>query len=107
MNRQTGKNISLSAHIMQSLGDILTTPVGSRVMRRDYGNRGIELIDAPVNGATIMQLVSRSISAIVKHEPRIEIIKIAPLLMENGVLLLIVAKIKQNNQIFTGVINPK
>ncbi|HGJ5879100.1 MAG TPA: baseplate assembly protein, partial [Arsenophonus nasoniae] len=38
MNRQTGRFISENAHIAQSVQDILLTPVGSRVMRRDYGS---------------------------------------------------------------------
>lgn len=34
MNRSTGAALATSAHISQSIGDILTTPIGSRVMRR-------------------------------------------------------------------------
>ncbi|EDA1042628.1 baseplate assembly protein, partial [Salmonella enterica subsp. enterica] len=35
MNRNTGLAISDSEHIGQSMRDILLTPVGSRVMRRE------------------------------------------------------------------------
>jgi len=38
MNRFTGQSISESQHISQSIQDILTTPLGSRVMRRNYGS---------------------------------------------------------------------
>ncbi|EDJ4804012.1 baseplate assembly protein, partial [Salmonella enterica] len=38
MNRNTGLAISDSEHIGQSMRDILLTPVGSRVMRREYGS---------------------------------------------------------------------
>ncbi|MDI5405236.1 thiamine pyrophosphate-binding protein, partial [Salmonella enterica subsp. enterica serovar Lubbock] len=38
MNRNTGLAISDSEHISQSMRDILLTPVGSRVMRREYGS---------------------------------------------------------------------
>ncbi|MGL5293614.1 MAG: GPW/gp25 family protein, partial [Aeromonas sp.] len=38
MNATTGRTISSTDHIIQSVRDILITPVGSRVMRRDYGS---------------------------------------------------------------------
>jgi phage baseplate assembly protein W len=38
MNSQTGLSISEVEHIRQSVRDILVTPVGSRVMRREYGS---------------------------------------------------------------------
>ena len=38
MNSQTGLSISEVEHIRQSVRDILVTPIGSRVMRREYGS---------------------------------------------------------------------
>ena len=38
MNRRDGLTVTDLEHISQSIGDILRTPVGSRVMRRDYGS---------------------------------------------------------------------
>ena len=38
MNRSDGLTVTDLEHISQSIGDILRTPVGSRVMRRDYGS---------------------------------------------------------------------
>jgi phage baseplate assembly protein W len=38
MNRNTGRKLSGVDHLRQSIVDILTTPIGSRVMRRDYGS---------------------------------------------------------------------
>lgn len=43
MNSETGKTISGIEHLKQSIVDILTTPVGTRVMRRDYGSISIYL----------------------------------------------------------------
>jgi len=45
MNSQTGLSISEADHIRQSVRDILVTPVGSRVMRREYGSLLSALID--------------------------------------------------------------
>ena len=44
MDRETGKSLSGIEHLRQSIRDILTTPIGSRVMRRDYGSRLFELL---------------------------------------------------------------
>jgi phage baseplate assembly protein W len=47
MNRQTGLSLSEAEHIRQSVRDILVTPIGSRVMRRDYGSLLAAMIDRP------------------------------------------------------------
>ncbi|MGD7246543.1 GPW/gp25 family protein, partial [Ralstonia pseudosolanacearum] len=49
MNSSTGRAIADRPHLAQSIGDILTTPIGSRVMRRDYGSEVPDLIDQPLN----------------------------------------------------------
>lgn len=72
MNRDTGRRIlDESDHIRQSIGDILTTPVGSRLMRREYGSLIPELIDHPGNAANRLRLMSASIMAILRWEPRV------------------------------------
>jgi phage baseplate assembly protein W len=48
MNRETGKAMEGRLHLMQSLGDIFTTPIGTRVMRRWYGIDQ-EFIDRPTS----------------------------------------------------------
>ncbi|MBJ3641459.1 baseplate assembly protein, partial [Salmonella enterica subsp. enterica serovar Weltevreden] len=39
MNASSGHAITDNEHIAQSIGDILLTPIGSRVMRRAYGSQ--------------------------------------------------------------------
>lgn len=73
LNATTGRAIGDLAHIWQSVRDILTTPIGSRVMRRDYGSLIPELIDQPMNPATRLRLMSASVSALVRWEPRLRI----------------------------------
>ncbi len=46
MNRSDGLTVTDLEHISQSIGDILRTPVGSRVMRRDYGSLLASMIDS-------------------------------------------------------------
>ncbi len=54
--RDTGGSVEDLAHIQQSVSDILRTPVGSRVMRRDYGSLLSELTDRPQNAALRLQI---------------------------------------------------
>lgn len=57
-------------HLAQSINDILATPLGSRVMRRDYGSDLPRLIDAPINGETLVDLFAATAEAIDRWEPR-------------------------------------
>lgn len=71
MNRNTGQSLSGIDHLRQSIIDILTTPVGSRVMRRDYGSRLYELVDAPMNRATLVDIYAATAEALLQWEPRL------------------------------------
>lgn len=71
MHASTGRQLpSDVAHIQQSIADIITTPVGTRVMRRDYGSVLPELIDQPLNEKTILRLYAATAIAIMRWEPR-------------------------------------
>lgn len=69
----TGKRIEGIAHLRQSISDILTTPVGSRVMRRDYGSRLFELTDSPSNSETVAEIYAATAEAIARWEPRFDL----------------------------------
>lgn len=60
-------------HIHQSVRDILTTPAGSRIMRREYGSLLPDLIDQPGTPANRMRLMSATVMAIIQWEPRLAI----------------------------------
>ncbi|EKS9204170.1 GPW/gp25 family protein [Enterobacter cloacae] len=77
MNSQTGLSISEAEHIRQSVRDILVTPVGSRVMRREYGSLLAAMIDRPQSPALRLQIMAACYSAIQKWEPRISLTAIA------------------------------
>ncbi|WP_163833288.1 GPW/gp25 family protein [Spartinivicinus ruber] len=70
IDRVTGKRLKGHAHLKQSIQDILTTPIGSRIMRRDYGSRLFELIDAPINPETITDIYAATAEALDRWEPR-------------------------------------
>lgn len=73
MNAQTGRELTGLEHLKQSIADILNTPIGSRVMRRDYGSRLFELIDAPINRSTVVDIVAETAEALMKWEDRLTV----------------------------------
>lgn len=77
MNATTGRALDGVDHIRQSIKDILTTRIGSRVMRRDYGSLLPELIDHPATPANLLRLGAASIMAILRWEPRVRITRTA------------------------------
>ncbi len=76
MNAATGAPIAGDAHLVQSIADILTTPIGSRVMRRDYGSLLFELIDGPMNALGKLRLFAATAQALRRWEPRIRLTRV-------------------------------
>ena len=76
MSRKNGRTLSELDHIKQSIEDILTTPLGSRIMRRDYGSIVADLIDQPKSDVLVLKLFSAIYTAITQWEKRISIIQI-------------------------------
>lgn len=74
----TGKALQGVEHLRQSIADILTTPIGSRVMRREYGSQLFSLVDAPLNRSTVMDIIAATADALERWEPRISVTKITP-----------------------------
>lgn len=81
MNRYTGRRITGMEHLKQSIADILTTPLGSRLERRTYGSLLPGLIDAPDNAVTRLRCYAAIASALMKWEPRLRVTRIG---LESG-----------------------
>lgn len=77
MNSATGAQLSGTDHIVQSIRDIITTPVGSRVMLRNYGCKAPELVDRPVNELFDVELKSSIAEALARWEPRFTLRSVA------------------------------
>lgn len=86
----TGKALSGIAHLRQSVSDILRTPLGSRVLRRDYGSRLMALVDAPLNGETMTELVAATAEALDRWEPRLSLERVKVTELEGGKVSLAV-----------------
>jgi hypothetical protein len=72
-----GKSLSGVGHLRQSIVDILTTPIGSRVMRREYGSGLFRLIDAPLNRSGVMDVVAAVADALERWEPRFRLTRVS------------------------------
>lgn len=84
----SGKSLTGINHLKQSINDILTTPIGSRVMRRTYGCRAFHLIDAPMNRSTLLDFYSAIAEALDTWEPRFKLTKIEVNSAEAGKIAL-------------------
>lgn len=73
LSRSTARVLGDEAHLAQSVNDILSTPKGSRVLRRDYGSRLPDLIDAPLNGETLVDVFAETAGALDQWEPRLRL----------------------------------
>ncbi len=66
----TGRALDGWAHVEQSLADIFTTRLATRVMRRAYGSNVLKLQDAPATEAVMLEIFAAWAEAIYKWEPR-------------------------------------
>lgn len=71
MSQDNGRAITDTDHLRQSVRDILLTPQGSRIARREYGSLLSELIDQPQNPALRLQVMSAVYVALSRWEPRL------------------------------------
>ncbi|AOS18622.1 GPW/gp25 family protein [Xanthomonas oryzae pv. oryzae] len=72
----TGRVIEGEQHLAQSIACILTTPIGTREQRRDFGSLLPELIDQPLNGATRTLLYGATATALMRWEPRLRLTRV-------------------------------
>lgn len=83
-----GKALAGIEHLRQSVRDILSTPIGSRVLRRDYGSQLFRLIDAPLNRSTVMDLYAATADALARWEPRFQLTQVQAAMPSPGVVVL-------------------
>jgi phage baseplate assembly protein W len=76
MNAKTGRATFGLAHLYQSIEKILTTPLGTRIARRDFGSELPELVDAPNNDATRVRLYAAAATALMRWEPRLKLTRV-------------------------------
>ncbi len=90
MNAATGKPLEGEAHLAQSVARILSTPIGSRVGRRDFGSLLPELVDQPANPASRIRIFAATALALKRWEPRIKVTRVALEQPQPGVAIVVV-----------------
>ncbi|MCA0905135.1 GPW/gp25 family protein [Ruegeria marisrubri] len=84
----TGRKLGGIDHLRQSIRDILTTPIGSRVMRREYGSRLFDLIDAPFSSSVKLDIIAATAEAIMTWEPRVLVESVSLSSFESGKIII-------------------
>lgn len=88
MDRRTGKPLSGLAHLRQSIEDILTTPVGSRRMRPEYGSHIRRYVDLPVNDGWKSAVQAEVARALGRWEPRIRLERVKVISVVGGMITM-------------------
>lgn len=77
MDRHTGRPLDGADHLAQSIGDILSTPLGSRLGRRTYGSDLPELFDQPMNDRGRLLVFAATAQALMRQEARLRLSRIS------------------------------
>lgn len=84
MDRRTGLPLSGVAHLRQSIEDILSTPLGSRRMRPEYGSSLRRYVDLPVNGGWKSAVQAEVARALGRWEPRLKLERVRVVAVVGG-----------------------
>lgn len=88
MSANAGTALSGRDHLAQSVCDILSTPIGSRVMRRNYGSNLPDLIDAPMTPDLMVEIYAETAVALDQWEPRFKLSRVGVAEANAGHLVL-------------------
>ena len=103
LDRYAGLPLSGVVHLRQSITDILTTPVGSRVMRPEYGSNLPRMVDLPVNKGWISAVQAEVARALGRWEPRLKLSRVRVLSITDGKVNLTVAGEYQGDDVLLEV----
>ena len=92
------------AHLRQSITDILTTPVGSRVMRPEYGSHLPRMVDLPVNKGWISAVQAEVARALGRWEPRLKLSRVSVTSIIDGKVSLTVAGQYQQDHVLLEIV---
>ncbi|MBH3358783.1 GPW/gp25 family protein [Pseudomonas guariconensis] len=88
MDRRTGQPLAGQEHLRQSIEDILTTPVGSRRMRPEYGSNLRRYVDLPVNDGWKSAVQAEVARALGRWEPRLKLERVQVVAVLGGQISL-------------------
>lgn len=76
INKHNGQNTNPLEHLAQSISDILTTPLYTRLARRTYGSEIPLHIDSVDNPSNRLRLYTVAATALMQWEPRLQLTRI-------------------------------
>lgn len=88
MDRRTGLPLSGLDHLRQSIEVILTTPVGSRRMRPEFGSNLRRYVDLPVNDGWKSAVQAEVARALGRWEPRLRLERVRVVAVVGGQITL-------------------
>lgn len=101
MDRRTGRPLSGIEHVRQSIEDILTTPLGSRRMRPEYGSNLRRYVDLPVTGGWKSAVQAEVAQALLRWEPRLKLERVRVVAVVGGQISFeLVGQYLGNNAVF-------
>jgi hypothetical protein len=91
LDRNAGRYLTGVAHLRQSIIDILTTPLGSRLMRPEYGSNLPRMVDLPVNKGWISAVQAEMARSLRRWEPRLKLRRVTVVSVIDGQVNLTIA----------------
>lgn len=91
MDRRSGQPLAGIAHLRQSIEDILTTPLGSRRMRPEYGSQLRRYVDMPVNEGWKSAVQAEVACALGRWEPRLKLERVKVVAVLDGQVSLLLS----------------
>ena len=100
MHQDTGKILTGVEYLRQSIWRVLSTPLGERIMRPDFGSRLPELVDSPFNPSNRLAMEAATSDALARWEPTFELDEVEIEMYEVGVVLINLKGAFQQQEIF-------
>lgn len=88
MDAATGRPLEGIAHLRQSVRDVLTTRLGTRLGRRTYGSELLALTDRPLTPATLTDIYAATATALRDWEPRFDLASVRATSTAGGQVVL-------------------
>ena len=88
MNMDTGKILTDIEYLRQSIWRVLSTPIGERIMRPDFGSRLPDLVDYPFNASTRLDMEAAVSDALARWEPTFDLDTVEIGMNNPGIVLI-------------------
>lgn len=86
MSRTTGQPVHGVAYLVQCIEDVLTTPLGSRRMRPEYGSSIRQMVDLPMNEGWKSAVQAETVRALSRWIPTFKLSSAQVVSVLNGTI---------------------